>query len=588
MDGVDSETLSDIGTSVNTDLDLNFDVDVDVDDFTIDKDTLALLEPIFELDSPGQQSGENSDSSRPYHTKRPHKKSRAGCQQCKKRKVKCDEARPACKACRLRREKCVYPAAPTSTSSTTRSKTDSVSPSPGPSLQSYHESNPMGMVLVEPQFRPRGATDAIDMKMLWFYTTQGYHFFSIQSGRSAVVDHVLQVKVVQHAFQSPFLMDCLMAVSSLQLQNMNQPIPPQRAAQYCAKAFEGYRTAIETANPRDFPALIACSLLMVAVSSEMFRDPAGKPLYIVDWMQVWHGISLIVAIVSPQVLQESGMAVLFYRPPVDLEKASSYIPNNLLFMVASIKPGDADEEHQQTYYDMLKYLGTLYQEIREQYATSRVLFSPFWLVERVDTSYLRSRCSRDVPKLPRPLKEVITDARCCSGFNDILNLRIITFFTFVPKTFVPLAKEHRPRALIILAHHLCFAKLTPDVWWMRGIADREIRQICLEVGNEWEHLLRVPQMVLRTNNKIEIAQLIINNRNWTPTEMDQYEKDHDPRVASLKLVNSQGSEVSIYHGQLRRKASITSTDFTDTELDSLVEGFPHSSSSVADTASNSS
>ncbi|KAI1102016.1 hypothetical protein F4804DRAFT_280190 [Jackrogersella minutella] len=538
MDEVDVDS-PDIDVGSDADLDWSFDVDAQ-------DGGLSHLKPPPEFDSSSRHSSETPDSHKPYHTKRPHKKSRAGCQQCKKRKVKCDEVRPTCKACRLRKEKCAYPptSAPVPTTSHSASlvpisKSNSVASSAS-SPQPYHESNNSNMAVVtEPLFRPREMSDALDMKLLWFYTTTGYQFFSIQSGRSAIVDHVLQVEVVKHAFKSPFLMNCLMAVSSLHLQNLNQPISPQRAALYCSKAFKGYRGAIEAANPSDFPALIATSLLMIALSSQMFRDPDGKPLYVIDWMQVWRGIGLIVEIVSPQVLQETGMAVLFYRPPVDLEKASSYIPNNLLFMVASIKPGDADNEHQQTYYDMLKYLGSLYQEMREH------------------------------------------------GFNSILDLRIITFFTFIPKTFIPLAKEHRPRALVLLAHHLCFAKLTPDVWWMRGIADREISQICEEVGDEWAHLLRVPQMVLRTSDRTEIAQLLINNRNWTPTELDRYERDRDPRLKTdLGLFDNEGSEISIFEGQWKRKSSLASMSLNVTELGDLLEPCPHIPSPIVESISN--
>src|SRR3954470_20713651 len=68
---------------------------------------------------------EVDDANRPYHSKRSHRKSRAGCISCKKRKVKtvlspppsallthlqvkCDEARPSCRHCALRKEQCVY------------------------------------------------------------------------------------------------------------------------------------------------------------------------------------------------------------------------------------------------------------------------------------------------------------------------------------------------------------------------------------------------------------------------------------------------------------------------------------------------
>ncbi|KAI0845789.1 hypothetical protein F5Y00DRAFT_163259 [Daldinia vernicosa] len=536
MDGADVES-PDIDVCLNAELDISFAVD--------DSSLAHLASPPETESSNSKPSGDSPDSDRPYHSKRPHKKSRAGCRQCKKRKVKCDETRPTCKACRLRKEKCIYPATSASASAalstTLVSRTTPISNSSSPisSPRPSFNPDPSTIVISEPLFRPREMTDALDMKMLWFYTSRGYQFFSIQTGRSPAVDHVLQVKVVQHAFESPFLMDCLMAVSSLHLQSMKQPVPAQRTAAYCYRAFQGYRNAIEAANPSDFPALIACSLLMVAVSSQPFRDPDAKPLYVVDWMHVWRGISLIFEIVTPRVLQESGMAMLFYRPPVDLEKAAAYIPNNLLFMVASIKPGDTDDEHQQTYYDMLKCLGSLYQEVKEH------------------------------------------------GFSPILDLRIVTFLTFVPKAFIPLAKEHRPRALVLLAYYLAFSKITRGVWWVDGIANREIGHICKSVGEEWAHLLRVPQMVLRTEDKVEIAQLIINNRNWTPAEMDRYEQDRDPRLLTdLRLFDNQGSEIDISQGEWMIKTSTPMSGHSNTNIPKYLDPYPELSSSVAEILSN--
>ncbi|KAI0181790.1 hypothetical protein GGR52DRAFT_55470 [Hypoxylon sp. FL1284] len=462
-----------------------------------------------------------SDAHRPYHTKRPHRKSRAGCHQCKKRKVKCDEVRPSCKSCRLRKENCVYPAAPASDSGYGSAKSAHKAASPTPSSSSAPPeeiSAARSIVTLGPQFRPAALCDNMDMKMLWFFTTHGYQYFSIQTGHSKPVDYVLQVKIVQYAFESPFLLDCLMAVSSLHLQTVSHPIPPQRAIAYRAKAYEGYRRAIQDADPQDYPALLATSLLMVAISSQNFREPDGKALFIIDWMQVWHGIGLIVNLVSPQVLQDSGLSPLFYRPSVDTEKSARYIPDNLLSMVDSISPGDADDGYQSIYHDALTYLGSLYRELIE------------------------------------------------NGFSTILDFRILSFLTFIPRTFVPLAQEYRPRTLVIMAHYLCFAKLTPKVWWTVGIADRELTQICKEIGDEWAHLLRVPQMVLKASNKVEIAKLLVDNRDWTPVQMKEYERRKDPRIKTdPKMVDNTGAEVELFEGKWRHKI-IESVESTDTEM----------------------
>ena len=57
---------------------------------------------------PGQQFQALPAAEKPYYSKRAHKKSRAGCKNCKGRRVKCDEARPKCRNCVVRRLDCIY------------------------------------------------------------------------------------------------------------------------------------------------------------------------------------------------------------------------------------------------------------------------------------------------------------------------------------------------------------------------------------------------------------------------------------------------------------------------------------------------
>lgn len=98
--------------TMDLDLDFEFDMDVDLDSIPADGSDFSFLDPLGENGSTGGPSSERGSvtDSRPYHTKRPHKKSRAGksfhlltqetisgfhrlsavvgCKQCKTRKVK--------------------------------------------------------------------------------------------------------------------------------------------------------------------------------------------------------------------------------------------------------------------------------------------------------------------------------------------------------------------------------------------------------------------------------------------------------------------------------------------------------------------
>ncbi|KAG7115863.1 Sterol uptake control protein 2 like [Verticillium longisporum] len=421
-------------------------------------------------------------TAKPYHSKRPHKKTRSGCKTCKARKVKCDEGRPACRNCVLRKVDCLYPVTPASAKSATLKRT--ITPrtptsEPSTSLVASPETSRRPWdpsPIIEPLYIPPGQHDALDMKLLWFYTTNTFNSFLTPRDKGERVNEILRVKIPSYAFENRFLMDCLLGLSALQLENLNQEVDPSRALYYRSCAFEGYRKAIEKADVDTFPALIACSLLLVALSSQMFREVTTKRLHILDWMVVWRGIGLMIRLASPRKALGAGLAELFFRPPIDLNSSSLHIPNNLLFMVSTIRDDDPDHAHVDTYYHCLQYLGSLYQELRQ-------------------------------------------------GLSSILNIRAMTWFTFVPPDFVELAKLRRPRALVIIAHYAMFVKVVDTIWWLRGVGDTSIRDILEHLDRDasdhaWDDLLATPRAALRTDRPVDTAKVILNDPVWLPPATD--------------------------------------------------------------------
>lgn len=335
-----------------------------------------------------------------------------------------------------------------------------------------------------------------DMKLLWFYTAKGFDAFAAEAGRQPKVDEILKVAIPRHAFASRFLMDCLLALSAVELQLLNQPVDPARVLMYRARAFAGYRKAVEEATPETYPALLACSLLLCALSSEMFREADKQPLYILNWMMVWRGIGIVVRLIQPEMLFRSGMSMLFARPPINLDASTKYIPNMLLFMVSSIRQDEPDYTHIDVYYETLKYLGSLYRELE-------------------------------------------------SGIGRILNLRTITWFTFLPSGFVEVAREHRPRAMVIIAHYLVFVKLCSRLWWMQGIADKEIKDIRNVLDDEWQSFITAPLAALETDDEIALGKILLNNQSWQPDFV--YDQARDSQIRSLTLVDNTGHTV-VYNG----------------------------------------
>ncbi|KAL2264406.1 hypothetical protein VTK26DRAFT_3293 [Humicola hyalothermophila] len=309
------------------------------------------------------------------------------------------------------------------------------------------------------------------MRLLWFYSTATYASFSTGKLKERNVDVILKVNVVRHAFDNPFLMNCLLGLTAMHINHLelrDLGVSTAREISYRVKALEGYRKAVEAAEPATYPALIACSLLLCGLSTHIFRGDEARPLAILDWMVIYRGMSAIIKVTKLPLLSRSGMAALLFRPRVDLVASARAVPGYLLFMVASMKEGDPEFPLAETYYTVLKYLGSLY----------------------LDLSH---------------------------GYSVMFLLRIVTFLTFLPDKFIEAARERRPRALVILAHYLVFAMFrTKNCWWLDGISQHEIPSICHFLGPDWEHLLRVPMTSLLLPTGRHVARLLLDDPSWDP------------------------------------------------------------------------
>lgn len=398
---------------------------------------------------------------KPYHAKRPHRKSRTGCRNCKTRKVKCDEGRPACRACVARRESCVYLVVVPKGSRAAVASSAVVAP----------------QVVREPLFIPSGH-DMVDMRLLWFYTAATYSCFSTGQMKERSVDDILKVNIPQLAFGHRFLMDCVLGLAAMHANFLglrHMGVSRSRELLYRARAFEAYRKAVGAADPATFPALVACSLLLCGLATHVFRGEDARQLAILDWIVLWRGINSILDGTPPHRLRRIGIGPLVYRPSVDLDASARHVPSLLLHMVASTGPEDPEFALVEPYYLALKYLGSLYREL-------------------------------------------------ANGFSQVLLLRVSTYFTFVPKEFVDAARARRPRALVIIAHYLVFTKIRVQTcWWMDGISELEIPSICAYLGPEWADLLRVPQAALELSDATDLARLLLDDPSWeSPVDMPEY------------------------------------------------------------------
>jgi hypothetical protein len=74
----------------------------------------------------------------------------------------------------------------------------------------------------------------------------------------------------------------------------------------------------------------------------------------------------------------------------------------------------------------------------------------------------------------------------------ILRRIVYSFPTLVPAIYVKRLKEKNYRALTILAYYFCLVKAVDSVWWLRGIAEREVFGIQSILPEEWQWAMAWP------------------------------------------------------------------------------------------------
>lgn len=147
--------------------------------------------------------------------RRPHKKSRSGCSNCKQRKVKCDEQKPKCQKCITRDVDCNYPHpklvwkekndTPRSINTETAKFHTELSP---PTYSSYTEALPR-----VPPDHPSLNLENIDLIIHWF--TKTVHTVNPVANPAAV--QVSQTVILNQAMEHHFLLHGLLALSALHL-----------------------------------------------------------------------------------------------------------------------------------------------------------------------------------------------------------------------------------------------------------------------------------------------------------------------------------------------------------------------------------
>lgn len=304
-----------------------------------------------------------------------------------------------------------------------------------------------------------GSLSIKDLRMLHQWTTSTASNIGIGSGAR----DTLLLAVPQLAFENDFLLNGILGIASLQVQRQSPGSELARKTTdiYRIKAISGFRQALSRLKPGSnmYEAALIMAILLVVLNSKDYGYEEGE-LLIVNWLQLYRGLSVIVTMEDVENVKNLSIGPIFQRDLVPL-KTPPAVPRILVELFQGIHPLDPDFPKLECWCRVLDALGLLYGSLQQD------------------------------------------------GLSPELYIRIVAWPSYATQEFANSAQERRPRVLVVLTYYLSFLKLVKGLWWIEGIAEREIRAIAKLLGPAWQSFMEVPLQVAAMDDPEEMARLLL-------------------------------------------------------------------------------
>ncbi|RFU34353.1 hypothetical protein B7463_g1974, partial [Scytalidium lignicola] len=390
--------------------------------------------------------------------RRSHKKSKAGCQRCKVRKIKCDEVHPECGNCQKHGVVCDF-SDPSLASSYHRESTNTP-PTRLASIESERSS------VVQLYQKPsdiirststQSVSRALELRLMHHYTALTAKTLSTAPNQQ----NAWQVDIPSLAYDAQYLMDAILAVSALHLRALlpNDQTLVQASHSYMASALAQYSELLNRGVTQfNAEALFSTAALIAFQSSASRRfegqddgfDSYALPL---AWFHSFQGVKTIV-FTSWEWLRNS-------------EKVAP--------IINSQQPLTLDLDPYRN-----KFFAHLLDGIDEQ-----LVFVEENLQAETKRSYEHAVSFLNWAH-QRPERGTI-----------------LGFAAIVTRRFIDLIGQKDPRALVIVACFFAMTKVVDDVWWLQGVAKREIMGILNMLPDEWWPMMDWSTRIANTEGPID-------------------------------------------------------------------------------------
>ncbi|KAL2810005.1 hypothetical protein BJX63DRAFT_330812 [Aspergillus granulosus] len=379
--------------------------------------------------------------------RRSHTKSRYGCDQCKKRRVKCDEQGPPCSNCTNRELKCFYSKIPAVPSSTNKSE----SPTPAQGHNTPHFVAQPYRQAHEINSSPNGASSAElrKLELMHKFSTETYQSLC----NSSADFYIWQMVVPRKALAHDFLMNGILAIASLHIASSMDASGASTyintALEYHNQTLTPFRHAIDDINYENCDAVFAHSVVTTIIGIALPQLTTEKE----------EKVSMTEKIIlAAELLQGVSKILSICRPWMQLKLFSS---GDDFWGQANISL-DADTEA------ALNSLSALTDDVTN--ADQQNIFKDaLTLLRQCFTRYANSR--------------------------DIAS--ILAWTAAVKKGFVDALRCRQPLALLILMYWgALLHELHGRVWWAKNSGSALVLELSVELRSyypHWKHIMIWPK-----------------------------------------------------------------------------------------------
>ncbi|OTB05043.1 hypothetical protein M426DRAFT_73157 [Hypoxylon sp. CI-4A] len=384
-------------------------------------------------------------------SRRFHRKSRAGCSECKRRHIKCDESRPACGNCSIRSRQCSFLASqPNLPNVGGRHAEASLSPG--------HQSNastPSQPASTSPGYELPNSPD-VNMTHMELLNHSIHTDFDLPPSSGDPENAFEPTMIMEAALSCPFLMNEVLAFSALHMSHLK----PEKAEFYKHHAVHLQTSALGIFN-REKPKVTreSCIPLMFFtwfMTLHTLRETTESTDVhsfldrFVHYMQLHRGVRAVTA-EAWQMLTESKMGSV-------LQAASSIIKPD--------DPGSNTDDLRRR----VEESETL--DDNEKFICKDALGKIQWFLNRVD------RTEMDDPSL------IITF------------LSVTSWPVMIDADFLRLVSDRKPEALLTLSYYAIPLHLCRDIWVIGRAGQLLLQSIRLQLDEKWHEWLDWPERMV--------------------------------------------------------------------------------------------